>query len=100
MTTLEEFVEDEEKASRAFRFPVKHEKSMDLEVDDVRRLDLLNTLLLVSPYSNGSKLDSWSLVAEKYRVGVLHEFLSLTLEKRASMHHMVEFTGLNVVAVK
>ncbi|GAB2217189.1 hypothetical protein Drorol1_Dr00000358 [Drosera rotundifolia] len=64
---------------------------MDLEVDDVRRLDLFNTLPLVSPYSDGSKLDLWTLEAKKYRVGVLHEFLSLTLEKRASIHHIVEF---------
>lgn len=92
VSTLEkEFVGDEEKVRRAFRFPVKHGKSMDLEVDDVRRLDLLNTLPLVSPYSDGSKLDLWTLEAEKYRVGVLHEFLSLTLEKRASIHHIVEF---------
>ncbi|GAB2216064.1 hypothetical protein Droror1_Dr00023831 [Drosera rotundifolia] len=92
VTTLEkEFVGDEEKVRRAFRFRVKYGKSMDLEVDDVRRLDLFNTLPLVSPYSDGSKLDLWTLEAEKYRVGVLHEFLSLTLEKRASIHHIVEF---------
>ncbi|GAB2216827.1 hypothetical protein Droror1_Dr00024607 [Drosera rotundifolia] len=37
VSTLEkEFVEDEEKVRRAFRFPVKHGKSMDLEVDDVQ----------------------------------------------------------------
>jgi hypothetical protein len=36
-------------------------------------------------------LELWSLEAEKYRVGILHEFLSLTLEKRASIHHIVEF---------
>ena len=29
--------------------------------------------------------------AEKYRVGIIHEFLSLTLEKRALIHHIVEF---------
>ncbi|GAB2271265.1 hypothetical protein Dimus_006107 [Dionaea muscipula] len=87
-----EFMVDEEKVKRAFKFPVKHGKSiMDLDVDDQRRLNLLNTLPLVSPYSDGSKLDLWTLEAEKYRVGVVHEFLSLTLEKRASIHHIVEF---------
>ena len=32
---------------------------------------------------DGSRLDLWTLEAEKYRVGVLHEFLRLTLEKSA-----------------
>lgn len=86
-----EFMVDEEKAKRAFKFAVKHGKDLDLDEDDTRKLNLLNTLPLVSPYSDGSRLDLWSLEAEKYRVGVLHEFLSLTLEKRASIHHIVEF---------
>ncbi|KAL4604154.1 hypothetical protein ACB092_10G172100 [Castanea dentata] len=87
-----EFMVDEDKAKRAFKFPVKHGKDLDLDFDDSRKLNLLNTLPLVSPYSgDGSKFDVWTLEAEKYRVGVLHEFLSLTLEKRASIHHIVEF---------
>ncbi|KAF4360559.1 protein WHAT'S THIS FACTOR 1 homolog, chloroplastic [Cannabis sativa] len=86
-----EFMVDEDKVKRAFKFAVKHSKDLDLDEDDTRKLNLLNTLPLVSPYSDGSKLDLWTLEAEKYRVGVLHEFLSLTLEKRASIHHVVEF---------
>ncbi|KAJ8762580.1 hypothetical protein K2173_008019 [Erythroxylum novogranatense] len=86
-----EFMVNEDKVKRAFKFGVKHARDLDLEYDDTRRLNLLNTLPLVSPYSDGHKLDVWSLDAEKYRVGVLHEFLSLTLEKRASIHHIVEF---------
>ncbi|KAI3790292.1 hypothetical protein L2E82_03234 [Cichorium intybus] len=35
---------------------------------------------LISPYSDGASLDLWTLEAENYRVGVLHELLSLTLE--------------------
>ncbi|XP_021740228.1 uncharacterized protein LOC110706598 [Chenopodium quinoa] len=86
-----EFMVDEEKVKKAFKFPVKHGKELDLEDDDVRRLNLLNTLPLVSPYSDGWKHELSSLEAEKYRVGVIHEFLSLTLEKKASIHHIVEF---------
>jgi hypothetical protein len=86
-----EFVVDEDRAKRAFKFPVKHGKDLDLDEDDTRKLNLLNTLPLVSPYSDGSRLDVWTLEAEKYRVGVLHELLNLTLEKRASIHHIVEF---------
>ncbi|XP_010421808.1 PREDICTED: uncharacterized protein LOC104707206 [Camelina sativa] len=86
-----QFMVDEDKAKRAFKFPVKHGKELELEEKDTRKLNLLNTFPLVSPYSDGWKLDVWTLEAEKYRVGVVHEFLNLTLEKRASIHHIVEF---------
>ncbi|KAL8113819.1 hypothetical protein AgCh_020926 [Apium graveolens] len=86
-----EFLVDEDRVKQAFKFPVKHGKLLELEVDDEKRLNLLNTLPLVSPYSDGASLDLWTLEAEKYRVGVIHEFLNLTLEKRASIHHIVEF---------
>lgn len=86
-----QFMVDEDRAKRAFKFPVKHGKELELEENDARKLNLLNTLPLVSPYSDGWKLDVWTLDAEKYRVGIVHEFLSLTLEKRASIHHIVEF---------
>ncbi|KFK32102.1 hypothetical protein AALP_AA6G199100 [Arabis alpina] len=86
-----QFMVDEDRAKRAFKFPVKHGKELELEEKDTRKLNLLNTLPLVSPYSDGWKFDGWTLDAEKYRVGILHEFLSLTLEKRASIHHIVEF---------
>ncbi|XVF64787.1 hypothetical protein PTKIN_Ptkin09bG0194800 [Pterospermum kingtungense] len=86
-----EFLVNEDKVKKAFKFPVKYGKDLGLEENDVMKLNLLNTLPLVSPYSDGWKLDSWSLEAEKYRVGIIHEFLSLTLEKRALIHHIVEF---------
>ncbi|XP_071717331.1 protein WHAT'S THIS FACTOR 1 homolog, chloroplastic [Rutidosis leptorrhynchoides] len=87
----QEFMVDEERAKKAFQFKVKHGKLLDLDENDERKMNLLNTLPLVSPYSDGASLDLWTLEAEKYRVGVIHEFLSLTLEKRASIHHIVEF---------
>ncbi|KAJ9166574.1 hypothetical protein P3X46_021306 [Hevea brasiliensis] len=86
-----EFMVDEDKVKNTFKFPVKHAKDLDLDEEDTRKMNLLNTLPLVSPYSDGKRLELWSLEAEKYRIGVLHEFLSLTLEKRASIHHIVEF---------
>ncbi|CDP01068.1 unnamed protein product [Coffea canephora] len=86
-----EFMIDEDKVKKAFKFAVKHGKALDLDEDDERKLNMLNTLPLVSPYSDGSKFDLWTLEAEKYRVGVIHEFLSLTLEKRAYIHNIVEF---------
>ncbi|KAF5199985.1 Root primordium defective like [Thalictrum thalictroides] len=86
-----DFVVDEDRVKKAFKFPINHGKDLNLDEDDERKMNLLNTLPLVSPYSDGSELKLWSLEAEKYRVGLLHEFLSLTLEKRASIHHIVEF---------
>ncbi|XP_042492264.1 protein WHAT'S THIS FACTOR 1 homolog, chloroplastic [Macadamia integrifolia] len=86
-----DFVVDEDRVKKAFKFPLSHGKSLDLDEDDTRKLNLVTTLPLVSPYSDASELKLWSTEAEKYRVGVLHEFLSLTLEKRASIHHVVEF---------
>uniref|UniRef100_A0A6P3Z1E8 protein WHAT'S THIS FACTOR 1 homolog n=1 Tax=Ziziphus jujuba TaxID=326968 RepID=A0A6P3Z1E8_ZIZJJ len=70
----------------------KVKKAMDLNLDEgeKRKLKLLDSLPLVSPYSDGSIFDACSLEAEKYRLGMLHEFLSLTIEKKAYMHHIVE----------
>ncbi|KAL6520930.1 hypothetical protein OROGR_017499 [Orobanche gracilis] len=86
-----EFLVDEEKVKKALRFPLKHSKALELDMEDERKLNMLNTLPLVSPYSDGAKFDLWTLDAEKYRVGIVHEFLSLTLEKRAYIHNIVEF---------
>lgn len=86
-----QFVINEDKVVKAFKFPVKYNRDLGLDLNDTRKLNLLNTLPLVSPYSDGWKLDLWSLEAEKYRVGIVHEFLSLTLEKRASIHNIIEF---------
>ena len=44
-----EFVVDEDSAKRKFRFLMKYGK--DLDLDDSRKLNLLNALPLVSPYS-------------------------------------------------
>ncbi|KAK4365155.1 hypothetical protein RND71_016513 [Anisodus tanguticus] len=86
-----EYMVDEDKVKKAFKFPIKHGKALDLDERDERKLNLLYTLPLVSPYSDGSKLNLWTVEAEKFRVGLIHEFLSLTLEKRAYIHNIVEF---------
>ncbi|CAA7400976.1 unnamed protein product [Spirodela intermedia] len=86
-----DFVSDEDRVRRTFQFPLRHGKALGLSEEDERRMVMANTLPLVSPYSDGWRHDLWTLEAEKYRVGVIHEFLTLTLEKRASIHHIVEF---------
>ena len=48
MSALEkEFMVDEDRAKKAFKFPVKYGKDLDLDMDDKRKLNLLNTLPLV-----------------------------------------------------
>jgi hypothetical protein len=86
-----DFVVDERRVRRTFRFAVPHRRSMPLDAEDADRLDAVTTFPLVSPYTNGALLKPWTIEAEKYRVGVVHEFLSLTLEKRALIHHIFEF---------
>lgn len=86
-----DFVIDEDRVRKTFKFPIRHGKSLNLDEDDERQMNSVTTLPLISPYSDGSRYNLWSLEAEKYRVGMIHEFLSLTLEKRAMIHHIVEF---------
>ncbi|KAE8791425.1 protein ROOT PRIMORDIUM DEFECTIVE 1 [Hordeum vulgare] len=86
-----DFMVDERRVRRTFRFSVPHRRSMPLDGEEAERLDAATTFPLVSPYTNGALLRPWTPEAEKYRVGVVHEFLSLTLEKRALIHHVFEF---------
>ena len=86
-----DFVAEEDRVLSTFQFPVRYGKSLELFEEEYSRMVMGNTIPLVSPYSDGWRHDLWSLEAEKYRVGVIHEFLNLTLEKRASIHHIVEF---------
>ncbi|KAK9930506.1 hypothetical protein M0R45_027543 [Rubus argutus] len=85
-----EFMVDEDKVKRAFRFPVKHGKIW-IWMKTMREIEPVELA------SSGLSLFRWVKIgpldigSEKYRVGLLHEFLSLTLEKRASIHHIVEF---------
>ncbi|KAK8971490.1 hypothetical protein KSP40_PGU006984 [Platanthera guangdongensis] len=86
-----DFVEDEHRVRRTFKFDIPHGRSLTLDDDDERKMNLLTTLPLISPYTDGSELKPWTVEAEKYRIGMIHEFLSLTVEKRAYIHHIVEF---------
>lgn len=92
VTALEaSYIGNEEKVKKAFVFPYKNAKRLPTGKDGVRILNTFNTLPLVSPYSDICNLNLQSLEGKKYRVGLIHEFVSLTLEKKASIHHLVEF---------
>ncbi|KAG4946455.1 hypothetical protein GLYMA_15G165400v4 [Glycine max] len=69
-----EFVVDEDSAKRKFRFSVKYEKDLDLELDDSRKLNLLNTLPLVFLYSNVAE------VATSILLGQNRDVLGFVLE--------------------
>ncbi|KAJ3708935.1 hypothetical protein LUZ61_012640 [Rhynchospora tenuis] len=86
-----EFMSDEVRARKLFRFQMPHRKALPLDEDERKQLDKVTTFPMISPYTDGSGLKPWTVEAEKYRVGLVHEFLSLTLEKRAWIHHIVEF---------
>lgn len=92
VTALEaSYIGNEEKVKKAFVFPYKDAKRLPTGKDGVRILNNFNTLPLVSTYSDTSNLNLQSLEGKKYRVGLIHEFVSLTIEKKASIHHLVEF---------
>ncbi|GLJ11891.1 hypothetical protein SUGI_0179510 [Cryptomeria japonica] len=92
VTALEaSYIGNEEKVKNAFVFRVKYGKSLHLGKERVKKLNALNTFPLVSPYSDTSDIDPDSLNGQKYRVCLIHEFVSLTLEKKASIHHLAEF---------
>lgn len=82
---------DEDKVRRVFKFLLKYGKELELEEKDMRKLNQLNILFLVSFYFDGWKLDVWILEVEKYCVGIVYEFLSLMLEKRVLIYYIVEF---------
>lgn len=85
------FMVDEAQARKMFRFEIPYRKQLPLDEEERRQLDQVTTFPLISPYSDGSGFKPWTVEAEKYRVSLIHEFLSLTLEKRAWIHHIVEF---------
>lgn len=86
-----EFMSDEAQAQKLFRFHIPHRKELPFDDVERRELDKIMTFPMISPYSDGSGFKPWTVEAEKYRVGLIHEFLSLTLEKRAWIHDIVEF---------
>eukprot|EP01018_Ginkgo_biloba_P004996 Gb_41689 [translate_table: standard] len=92
VTALEaSYIGNEDKIKKAFVFPVSYGKHLKVGKQNVQKLNMLNTLPLISPYSDTSNLNPRSLEGQKYRVGLIHEFVSLTLEKKVSIHHLAEF---------
>lgn len=58
-----------------------------------KEIEVFQSTQYISPYKNSPtlQLPEGSLVAEKFAVAVVHEFLNLTVEKRATVQQLAQF---------
>ncbi|KAH7862990.1 hypothetical protein Vadar_011889 [Vaccinium darrowii] len=66
-------------------------KGLNLSRGDMRRIGRFRDMPYISPYSDFSALRSGTLEKEKHACGVVHEILSLTIEKRTLVDHLTHF---------
>ncbi|KAK6137084.1 hypothetical protein DH2020_029170 [Rehmannia glutinosa] len=70
---------------------VKLPKGLNLSKGEMRRISQFRDIPYISPYSDFSNLRSGTLEKEKHACGVVHEILSLTVEKRTLVDHLTHF---------
>ncbi|RDX63292.1 Protein ROOT PRIMORDIUM DEFECTIVE 1, partial [Mucuna pruriens] len=70
---------------------VKLPKGLNLSKGEMRKIMQFRDLHYISPYSDFSRLRPGSLEKEKHACGVVHEILSLTLERRTLVDHFTHF---------
>lgn len=70
---------------------VKLPKGLSLSKGEMRRLSRFRDMPYLSPYSDFSELRSGTPEKEKHACGVVHEMLSLTVEKRTLVDHLTHF---------
>lgn len=66
-------------------------KGLNLTKGELRRITMFNEIPFISPYSDFSELKSNTSEKEKHACAVIHEMLSLTLEKRTLVDHLTHF---------
>ncbi|KAJ4831813.1 hypothetical protein Tsubulata_040604, partial [Turnera subulata] len=66
-------------------------KGLQLSRGELRRISRFREMPYISPYADFSHLRSGSAEKEKHACGVVHEILSLTLEKRTLVDHLTHF---------
>ncbi|XP_065860234.1 protein WHAT'S THIS FACTOR 1 homolog, chloroplastic [Euphorbia lathyris] len=66
-------------------------KGLQLSKNDMRRICQFRDMPYISPYSDFTDLRSGSAEKEKHACGVVHELLSLTVEKRTLVDHLTHF---------
>lgn len=70
---------------------VKLPKGLILSKGEMRRLSKFRDMPFISPYSDFSGLRSGTAEKEKHACAVIHEMLSLTVEKRTLVDHLTHF---------
>ncbi|KAG9448338.1 hypothetical protein H6P81_014466 [Aristolochia fimbriata] len=70
---------------------VKLPKGLNLSRSEMRRICQFRDIPYISPYSDFSELKSGTSEKEKHSCGVVHEMLSLTVEKRTLVDHLTHF---------
>ncbi|KAL0379411.1 UNVERIFIED_CONTAM: protein WHAT'S THIS FACTOR 1, chloroplastic [Sesamum angustifolium] len=70
---------------------VKLPKGLNLSKGEMRRICQFRDMPYISPYSDFSELRSGTPEKEKHACAVVHEILSLTLEKRTLVDHLTHF---------
>lgn len=66
-------------------------KGLKLSKNEMRRICQFRDMPYISPYSDFSELKPGSPEKEKHACGVVHELLSLTVEKRTLVDHLTHF---------
>ncbi|KAL3622224.1 protein wtf element Wtf1 [Castilleja foliolosa] len=70
---------------------VKLPKGLAVSKGEMRRICQFRDMPYISPYSDFSGLRAGTPEKEKHACGVIHEMLSLTLEKRTLVDHLTHF---------
>lgn len=70
---------------------VKLPKGLQLSKGEMRRICKFRDMPYISPYSDFTHLRSGTPEKEKHACGVVHEILSLTVEKRTLVDHLTHF---------
>ncbi|MED6184956.1 pseudoprotein wtf element Wtf1 [Stylosanthes scabra] len=70
---------------------VKLPKGLNLSKGEMRKIMRFRDIPYISPYSDFSEIKPGTPEKEKHACGVVHEILSLTLEKRTLIDHLTHF---------
>ncbi|GFP91922.1 protein root primordium defective 1 [Phtheirospermum japonicum] len=70
---------------------IKLPKGLNVSKGEMRRICQFRDMPYISPYSDFSGLRAGTPEKEKHACGVIHEMLSLTLEKRTLVDHLTHF---------
>lgn len=70
---------------------VKLPKGLKLSKSEMRRISQFRDIPFISPYSDFSSLKSGTPEKEKHACAVIHEILSLTVEKKTLVDHLTHF---------